>query len=144
MSALARQVGIKDSTLRKWVDGPSEPNRSKLVQIANQAGVSLARLAGVRGENAGCCARYCSGRKNNCASAPRQVAIDTPAPRRPWGLIPLDRPLPVILRVLDVLEREGVRIPRNALPDILTLVLALPDDPDNPCLLARLTHLVEE
>ena len=45
IAALARLCGIGESTLRKWVDGPSEPNRARLVSIARGAGVSLVWLA---------------------------------------------------------------------------------------------------
>lgn len=45
IEALARACGMKGSTLRKWIDGPSEPNRARLVAIAQGARVSLAWLA---------------------------------------------------------------------------------------------------
>lgn len=45
IEALARACGMKGSTLRKWIDGPSEPNRARLVAIAQGAKVSVAWLA---------------------------------------------------------------------------------------------------
>lgn len=45
VSAMARAAGFGESTLRKWLEGGSEPNRSRLVQLAHGAGVSVGWLA---------------------------------------------------------------------------------------------------
>lgn len=42
---LSRLCGLKESTVRKWAAGPSEPNRSRLVSLARGAGVSVEWLA---------------------------------------------------------------------------------------------------
>ena len=44
-SAVAHLAGMRESTIRNWLAGPSEPNRAKLVAIARATGVSLAWLA---------------------------------------------------------------------------------------------------
>lgn len=41
MSALAREVGVVDGTIRKWIAGQSEPTRRHLVTLAHTGGVSL-------------------------------------------------------------------------------------------------------
>lgn len=42
---LSKRCGIPEATLRKWAEGPSEPNRTKLVAVARGAGVSVEWLA---------------------------------------------------------------------------------------------------
>ncbi|MBU2967091.1 S24 family peptidase [Amphritea sp. 2_MG-2023] len=45
-AALARMAGVSESVVRKWRQGESEPNLSKLLALADAAGVSVAWLAG--------------------------------------------------------------------------------------------------
>jgi len=45
VSGLARAAGFNESTVRQWVDGPAEPNRTKLVALATVAGVDVGWLA---------------------------------------------------------------------------------------------------
>jgi transcriptional regulator with XRE-family HTH domain len=53
VSKFARAAGLGESTVRKWTEGPSEPNRSKLVLLAQTAGVSVEWLATGEGPRAG-------------------------------------------------------------------------------------------
>jgi transcriptional regulator with XRE-family HTH domain len=50
LSAFARSCGIAESTIRKWRDGDSEPDRDKLVALAEAANVSLEWLVAGKGE----------------------------------------------------------------------------------------------
>jgi phage repressor protein C with HTH and peptisase S24 domain len=45
VNALAKQAGVSEGALRKWLLGYSEPTRERLVDLARAAGVNLAWLA---------------------------------------------------------------------------------------------------
>lgn len=46
---LSREVGVSDRTIRKWLDGDSDPDREYVVKIAHAAGVNIAWLAAGEG-----------------------------------------------------------------------------------------------
>jgi len=46
----ARQVGVKDATIKRWTDGVADPSRTNLVRLAKAAGVSVQWLATGEGE----------------------------------------------------------------------------------------------
>lgn len=45
VNPFSRKVGIGDSTIRAWLEGPSEPNRTRLVALADAAAVTVDWLA---------------------------------------------------------------------------------------------------
>jgi phage repressor protein C with HTH and peptisase S24 domain len=47
---LARTTGVSPSAFRKWLRGEAEPNRERLVALAQAAGVSVGWLAGGEGQ----------------------------------------------------------------------------------------------
>lgn len=50
IAEISRKCGIVESTVRKWVDGISDPSRSRCIALAKGTGVSLLWLVAGQGE----------------------------------------------------------------------------------------------
>lgn len=65
----ARQCGVTDATIKRWITGQADPSRTNLVRLAQAAGVSIAWLATGEGSP-----------DNAAVQAPPPKAAPLPAP----------------------------------------------------------------
>lgn len=115
-SALAREMGVSEGTIRKWAKGASEPRTSELVRLAQLLNVNLLWLATGEGPMRG--ERVESSR--GCA------AVDADALAKALTLVeqvgpglPLDRKVKVTAAIYALFVQEGRVLDAQAIRQVV-------------------------
>lgn len=143
VAALARKVGMKDSTLRKWVNGPSEPSRGDLVHVARETGVRVEWLATGEGPRFRKPAEISEEKGSydpESKASGTQGATEKKADDD--GGAAVESLVRAAILVIDTIKEEGLNIPEARLPDLVKFAWTIPDSPENRELLRGVVRLV--